>query len=67
MDPCHVMLTKGSFVCTGVRQELENKITQIEKHEAERREQEERKHKEEAPAGLSTWIFAPSLNVRLRA
>ena len=29
-------------------QELENKITQIEKHEAERREQEERKHKEEA-------------------
>ncbi|CAK9081348.1 unnamed protein product [Durusdinium trenchii] len=28
-------------------EELENKITQIEKHEAERREQEERKHKEE--------------------
>jgi len=28
-------------------EELDNKITQIEKHEAERRDQEERKHKEE--------------------
>lgn len=42
---------------SGSSQELENKITQIEKHEAERREQEERKHKEEAPLWKGSQVF----------